>query len=354
LPDPEQTALRDLGLSPFRARFPWWGADLQTLHDTLRAVPLPPDRGRPLSIDVGAGDRLLSFFDPPFTPHALGLVVLLHGLGGSSAGVGVRRLGLAIQAAGFAVLRLNMRGAGPGRSLAGGTYAAQCNHDLLPALQWARELAEQPGMLMGRSAAPAIPLLGAGISLGGTMLLNACLERSGLDALVCISSPLDLSACAAQMEHPRNWIYAQWMLRGLIRQTQADGKGLSDHERAALIGAGRPTSIRGFDAMITAPRWGYGSVDEYYSSASPLPGLLAGAPMPPYLLIQALDDPWVPADGAIALEGLDTSPSAGVQVQLTCGGGHGGFHGIDADLAVSWSDRLTAAWLGWICAELRN
>jgi uncharacterized protein len=352
LPDPEQTALRQLGLSPFRARFPWWGADLQTLRDSLRAVPLPPDRGRPLSIDLGAGDRLLAFFDPTFTAHALGLVVLLHGLGGSSAGVGVRRLGLALQAAGFAVLRLNMRGAGPGRSLARGTYAAQCNRDLLPALQWARELSQQPRMLMGRPAAQPLPLMGVGISLGGTMLLNACLERAALDALVCISSPLDLSACAAQMEHPRNWIYAQWMLRGLIRQTQADEKGLREHERAALIGAGRPTSIRGFDALITAPRWGYGSVAEYYRAASPLPGLLTAASMPPYLLIQALDDPWVPADGAMALEELDTSPSAGVHVQLTHGGGHGGFHGIDDDLAMSWSDRLTAAWLGRICSEL--
>jgi predicted alpha/beta-fold hydrolase len=352
LPDPEQTVLRHLGLSPFRARFPWWGADLQTLRDTLRAEPLPPDRGRPLPIDLGAGDRLLTFFDPPFTAHPRGLVVLLHGLGGSSAGVGVRRLGLALQAAGFAVLRLNMRGAGAGRSLARGTYAAQCNRDLLPALQWARELAQQQGLLMGRPAAQPLPLLGVGISLGGTMLLNACLERPALDAVVCISSLLDLSACAAQMEHPRNWIYAQWMLRGLSRQTLADGKGLREQERAALIDAGRPTSIREFDALITAPRWGYASVADYYRAASPLPGLLAAAQMPPYLLIQALDDPWVPAESAMALKELDTSPSAGVHVQLTCGGGHGGFHGIDDDLAVSWSDRLTAAWLRWICAEL--
>jgi predicted alpha/beta-fold hydrolase len=158
---------QQLGLPPFRPRFPWLSGDLQTLRDTLRPVPLPPDAGAPLTIPVGGGDQLLALQDPPLPagcdPRAL--VLLLHGLGGGSEREGLRRLGHTLQRAGLAVLRLNLRGAGAGRPLARGTYAASCTRDLRPVLVQARRMAAAlaPG---GR------PLLGVGLSLGGTQLLT--------------------------------------------------------------------------------------------------------------------------------------------------------------------------------------
>ncbi|MEY3757128.1 MAG: hypothetical protein RLZZ263_282, partial [Cyanobacteriota bacterium] len=190
-------------LEPFQQRWPWLGPDLQTLRDTLRPLALPPERGQPIALAVGpghqavgpghlavgSGHQLLALQDLPIDRPIKAWVLLLHGLGGSSASPGVRRLAFHLQAAGFAVLRLNLRGAGPGRSLAPGTYAARCNTDLLPVLLQARQLAA------GR------PLLGVGLSLGGTMLLNALKEQpQALDGLVTISSPLDLAATATQIE----------------------------------------------------------------------------------------------------------------------------------------------------------
>ena len=166
-------------------------------------------------------------------------------------------MGVALQAAGFAVLRLNLRGADPGRHLAGGTYAARCNSDLLPVIARARSLAA------GR------PLLGAGISLGGTMLLNAALASPGvLDGLFCASSPLDLAACSASIERPRNRVYQRWLLKRLVRQTLADPFGVSADEEAQLQ-ATPPRSIREFDSAVTAPRWGFADVEAYYREASP-------------------------------------------------------------------------------------
>ena len=266
-------------------------------------------------------------------------MVLLHGLGGSSEREGLRRMGLSLQDAGMAVWRVNLRGAGPGRSLAPGTYAARCDSDLLPVLRRARQ------------QAGGLPLLGVGISLGGTMLLNGALAEPGvLDGLVCTSSPLDLAACSRQIERPRNRIYQRWLLRRLRAQTLADPFGVSAAERLALQGSDRPRTIRAFDAAITAPRWGYDSVEHYYREASPLPRLLAARgtgdhpqpPLPPTLLLQALDDPWVPAGGAQALV---TSPPPGMAVLLTARGGHNGFHGV-GDAALScWGDQLTVQWL---------
>ena len=52
---------------------------------------------------------------------AAALVLLVHGLGGSSDSVGVRRLAALLLQRGLAVLRLNLRGAGAGRALAAGS-----------------------------------------------------------------------------------------------------------------------------------------------------------------------------------------------------------------------------------------
>ena len=361
--------LRQLGVVPYQQRFPWIGGDLQTLRDTLRPVALPPDRGEPIPIDVpalasgaAAAGQLLAFLDRPLSncdpdtgqPHAL--VLLLHGLGGSSRREGLRRLGNTLQHGGFAVLRLNLRGADPGRHLAGGTYAARCNSDLLPVIQKARQLC-------GELADRALPLFGAGVSLGGTMLLNACMasvkERAThgfvghdplLDGLFCASSPLDLADCSASIERPRNRVYQRWLLQRLVRQTLADPFGVSAQEKAQLTGE-PPRSIRAFDAAVTAPRWGFSTVDAYYEGASPLPKLLSDRrSLPPTLLLQALDDPWVPAAAAAQVSSVVQAPmdvgQEPVSVLLTRQGGHNGFHAPGDSLNTGcWSDRIALSWL---------
>jgi predicted alpha/beta-fold hydrolase len=357
--------LSSLGMPRFRQRPPWWGPDLQTLRDTLRPVALPAERGQKIEFPLAGGDRLLALLDKPLAgkrPRAL--VLLLHGLGGSSEREGLRRMALTLQSAQLAVLRLNLRGADPGRQLAPGTYAANCNADLLPVLAQARQLAQELGV-----SAAALPLLGVGISLGGTMLLNACLAGAELDGLVCTSSPLDLADCSAQIELPRNRIYQRWLLRRLIAQTLADPFGISPAERQALDGPRPPCTIRAFDAAITAPRWGYGSVEHYYAAASPLAQLQAGAQLPPTLLLHALDDPWVPAAPALSLTSIQApalspapalnppggaaAPTPGGQssrlrLLITRQGGHNGFHGQGdgrQQMPGCWGDRLTARWL---------
>lgn len=337
--------------APFQERWPWLGPDLQTLRDSLMPLALPVDRGEPLAIAVGQGASLLALQDQPLHGQpARGLVLLLHGLGGSSQRQGVRRQALCLQAGGFAVWRLNGRGAGPGRPLAPGSYAASCNADLLPVLAQARRQAA------GR------PLLGVGLSLGGTMLLNALRQQpQALDGLVMISSPLDLQACSKQIEQPRNRLYQHWLLRQLVAETLADPFGVSPGERQALEKAGGPKTIRAFDAVITAPRWGYGSLDHYYAEASPLAFLLglgampSPSPLPPTLILHAADDPWVPAAAAGQLQlgqGAGADAQACLQVCLTAKGGHNGFHGAGDGRLRRWSDGLTVQWLnqllvGW-------
>jgi predicted alpha/beta-fold hydrolase len=332
-----------LGLTPFRQRSPWIGGDLQTLRDTLRPQRFPPDRAEPLTIPLADGGQLLGLLDRPSTGAPVALVLVLHGLGGSSDGPGPRRLALALAAEGFAVLRLNLRGAGRGRPLAEGTYCACCSDDLGPAVALARQLAA------GR------PLYGAGISLGGTVLLNGSLAGLAFDGLVCVSSPLDLTVCAVQFERRRNRVYQRWLMQRLREQTLTDPGGLTPAERRALLGPQRARTIRAFDAAITAPRWGFASVAAYYAAASPLAPLVAGRPLPPTLLLHAGDDPWVPVGPlrqlAAASAGRDAAASqvpspVAPQVVITPRGGHNGFHAPGDGPAACWADRLAAAWLG--------
>ena len=333
--------------APFQERWPWLGPDLQTLRDTIRPLPLPADRGEPITIDLepissGQGGSLLALHDPPSTGPAKGLVLVLHGLGGSSARQGVRRQALNLQQAGFAVLRLNLRGAGPGRALAAGTYAASCNADLLPVV------------VKARAMAGSLPLLGVGLSLGGTMLLNLVREHpQALDGLVAVSSPLDLAACSQAIERPRNRIYQRWLLQRLVAQTLADPFGVTSQERQALLMGGGPKTIRAFDAAITAPRWGYGSVDHYHAGASPLASLLNDLQpnRAPLLLVHAADDPWVPVDALHQLSaGLNPGENPvgkqrGLEVCIPAKGGHNGFHGVGDGPLGSWSDALAVQWL---------
>jgi len=322
-----------------------------TLRDTMRSQRLPDDRSSALTLDLSDADALLARLSLPQSEAPRALVVLIHGLGGCAEGPGIRRLAAHLVATGVAVLRLNMRGAGAGRPRASGTYAALCNRDLLPALRQARQLADQ--LVAGT---PSLPLFGVGLSLGGTMLLNAQLEQPLLDGLVCISSPLDLIQCADQFDRPRNRLYRHWVLRRVRQLTLDDPHGVTPAERGLLCGPMRVRSLQAFDAAITAPRWGHASLVAYYTAASPLQPLLAametGRTMPPILLIHAADDPWVPvaATAALAVQAQRWRCSW-LNTVITARGGHNGFHSRDhlehlqGGSTVSWADQQTTAWL---------
>jgi hypothetical protein len=182
------------------------------------------------------------------------------------------------------------------------------------------------------------------------VLLNGLLAQpSALDGLVALSAPLDMAASCDHMQRRRNRLYLRVVLRRLRQQVAADPAGLTPAEHRALAAA-PACSLTAFDAAITAPRWGYGSVAQYHAAASPLPQLLSLPVLPPWLLLQAADDPWVPVAPAQALAAAwGGGVQGGGTVLLTAQGGHNGFHGTGdhalGGVTFSWSDQLTAAWL---------
>jgi len=357
--------LHELGMDPFQQRFPWIGGDLQTLRDTFVSENLPIESGEIVQIEIpsmpsrekGSG-KLIALLDRPSNQEKIrGLVLMLHGLGGSSSRTGLRRMAFRLISSGFAVLRLNLRGAAPGRKFASGTYSANCNSDLIPAIAKAREIC----MLLAtesNSKGRALPLFGVGISLGGTILLNASLniknssypEGGLLDGLVCLSSPLDLASCSASIEKPRNRIYQKWLLNRLIKQTIEDPFGILDEEKDILnysnIRKSQTIStLREFDSFITAPRWGFKDVVDYYKRASPFYKIFnsTSSCIKNILFVQSLDDPWVPSETTEKLLNSlnEINSLVNSYVVITSHGGHNGFHGKDG----CWGDELVANWL---------
>ncbi|WP_413678290.1 serine aminopeptidase domain-containing protein [Prochlorococcus sp. MIT 0916] len=347
--------LSELGISPFKERIPWIGPDLQTLRDTFASDELPDVNSSEIRIKVPplksrktGGGLLVAYLDKPTNSlHINGLVLLLHGLGGSSRRRGLTRMANALVQSNFAVLKLNLRGSDPCREFVDGTYAAECNSDLIPVLRRAREISYQ--LTNDYQFSNNIPLFGAGISLGGTILLNACMsDKTLLDGLVCISSPLDLNECSSSIERPRNFIYQKWLLNRLIRQTLEDPFGIEEREKNALVINKRDkkreiNNIRSFDNLITAPRWGYKNVEEYYANASPFFSLIENEkPIPKTLFIQSKDDPWVPFLAAEKLMNKFKF-SNGKNFNkfiFTEKGGHNGFHGIEG----CWGDKVVCKW----------
>ena len=75
-------------------------------------------------------------------------------------------------------------------------------------------------------------------------------------------------------------------------------------------------------------------------------------------MLQANDDPWVPAISAIQLQNtlknrrLNLS-KAPFEVVITAHGGHNGFHGLGETLKTGcWSDQLATAWFDRGCQLL--
>ncbi len=338
---------------PFREVLPWIGGDLQTLRDTFVIDFVKSTTNKKIYFPINKilseefeCDYLLGFLELPEKLSTLrGFVIVTHGLGGSTKRFGLRRISRKLAKNGFGVLKLNLRGSGSARYLAKGNYCARCSSDVISAINYFKKLInlEFKDYFKRNNN---LPIYGVGLSLGGTILLNACLdydEKDGeklLDGLACVSSPLDLSSCSLCIEKPRNHVYQKWLLHRLKNQLwdgySDEGKILNNKKLRKKIR--NLKSIREFDQKFTAPSWGFNSLEDYYLKASPIFRIQKSIKkIPPMLFIHAKDDPWVPYKVTLNLgkESFDK-----LTILITKKGGHNGFHSING----CWSDEAVKNW----------
>ena len=304
----------DFDAPAFRARAPWWGADLQTLRNAIigsRATPPVSIKARlsfPMSDDTG--DVLAAAFTEPLQRVAgTPLVVLVHGLSGSEDSAYMLTSTRFWSERGYRVLRLNLRGAGPSREHCLQQYHAGRTQDLRDVLRGLPENELVNGLIL------------VGYSLGGNMLLKFMAEF-GCDfpivASASVSAPIDLAAASRRFLDARNWVYHQHLLRSMKHECFGGPVAVSDEEREVILSC---RTILEFDERIVAPRNGFRDAAHYYHENHARRYL--GEITTPTLLIHARNDPWIPANAYTSYPFADNPQLHPV---LTPSGGHVGFH----------------------------
>ena len=248
-------------------------------------------------------------------PHGVAmrapLVVLFHGLEGSSGSHYARMLVRALSTSHWQAVVVHFRGcSGEPNRLARAYHSGDAAE-----IDWvlARLRAQH------RNA----PLLAIGVSLGGNALLKWLGEYrdnslATLDAAAAVSAPLDLVAAGDVLDRGFNRaVYTRNFLRTLKAKSLVKLEhfpGLFD--RAAAM---RATTLRAFDDAVTAPLHGFRDAEDYWLRASSKPWLRHIRV--PTLILNALDDPFLPA---WALPHAHEVSSA-VRLDFTPHGGHVGF-----------------------------
>ena len=120
-------SIDSLDLPPFKPRFPWWGADLQTLsvscsrpRRTCRRIPASASAFRWPTAPATSCSACSTV--PRSRWPNRPLVILIHGLTGCEDSVYILSAARHLLDLGYTVLRLNVRGGGPSRAYCGEHY----------------------------------------------------------------------------------------------------------------------------------------------------------------------------------------------------------------------------------------
>lgn len=296
----------------------WWvpGAHLQTLWGKLlRRAPVVPTRAERWA--TPDGDELeIRRLDPPAgAPANTPRLVILHGLEGTIRSHYVRGTLDQARRAGWAADVLIFRGCNGEVGRARRLYHSGETTDLDFVIR--RLVAENPEQ----------PLVAAGFSLGGNVLLKWLGELGTAApeqfiAAAAVSVPFDLGRGSRHIEAGFSRVYTRHFLRTLRQKALAKLEqfpGLFDRDR--LI---RARNLFEFDDAVTAPVHGFSSASDYYTCSSSghfLPGIAR-----PTLLLSALDDPFLPREVTDGVA-IDARSNDCLFVEFHEHGGHVGFVG---------------------------
>jgi len=296
--------------APYRA--PRWlaGGHVQTIWPYfLRGPAVALRRER---VDTPDGDFwLFDWLDSPSAGAGTPLVVLFHGLEGSSASHYARALFARLAALGLRGVVPHFRGC-----------ADEPNR--LPRAYHSGDHEEIAAMLSAvRARVPTgTPLHVCGVSLGGSALLN-WLGRAGAAAAqtvsraAAISAPIDLMAAGLAIDRGMNRIYSAHFLQTLRPKALAMARRFPGRIDAKSVA--RVRSMWAFDDVVTSRLHGFAGTSDYWTRASCKPWL--ASIRVPTLVLNARNDPFVPGESLPRPDEV----SSEVLLEQPAEGGHVGF-----------------------------
>ncbi len=289
-----------------------------------RRFDIPPAEARLFQVD--AESHLLGHCHwQPGKRKDLPVLIIVHGLEGSSDSNYVRGIAEKAFHRDFHVVRMNQRNCGGTEALTPTLYNSGMSSDYGAVLE---ELANRDGFEQ---------VFFVGYSMGGNLVTKMAGEYGAalpkaLRGVCAVCPALDLAACADALERRDNFFYQRHFVTGLMSRYARKQKMFPG--RYKLNGLGPIRTVREFDDLITAPQFGYRDAQHYYENVGAK--RVAAQIRVPMLMITAQDDPFVPYFSFLAAK-INENPA--IRFIDPEHGGHCGFISKHAGSERFWAEQ---------------
>ncbi|HKL14224.1 MAG TPA: alpha/beta fold hydrolase [Balneolaceae bacterium] len=307
---------------------PWCvNGHVHTICASLFFKPAEVDFERK-KIDTPDGDFLN--IDCIHTQRDNPVLILLHGLEGSSGRYYIQNLAHQMSYMGFNVVALNFRSCGGEMNKTRRFYHSGEFKDLKTVCRWIQQ--HYPDSLQ----------IAAGFSLGGSVLLNYLNEfgdASLISAFAAVSVPYDLYRGSINLQKGFNRLYDYQFLVTLREKLQRKKElydDLPDFHGSTLFD---------FDDQVTAPVHGFKDAEDYYTQCSS--AFFLDSISKPGLLIHSMEDPLCPFD-YIPMASIDQNPN--LTACFTRRGGHVGYWSMPP----GWIERTISQYFNHILGRPQN
>lgn len=249
------------------------------------------------------------------------LVILSHGLEGSSDRPYIKGMAKAFFSNGIDVLAWNYRGCSGEMNRQLRFYHSGATDDFNTVIDHAIDIKKYKTIFL------------VGFSLGGNMTLKFLgekLPRPEIKKAVAISVPLDLQTSCEKISTPGNWIYSRRFLKSLKAKVTQKAKLMKGLD---ISGLEKIKTLSQFDDRFTAPLHGFKNAVHYYQQCSAL-GFLDGIRIPT-LIINTLNDPFLSKE-CFPVDLVKDHPT--LLLEILPRGGHVGFTQLNKN-GLYWSEQ---------------
>lgn len=312
-------------VADYRPPFPLFNRHLETIYPALfRRVETPPVQRERLVTDDN------DFLDLDWLKQGSDrLIIISHGLEGSSQRPYTLGMAKAFFDKGFDTLTWNYRGCSGEMNLQLRFYHSGASDDLHRVVNHAVANGYRRIVLVG-------------FSLGGNLTLKYAGEQgkdipAAVKAVITFSVPLDLDGSCTQISRRENFLYALRFLRSLKKKVVDKSRLMAGIDVRDI---GKIRDLRTFDDRYTAPLHGFSSASSYYRSCSALFFLKTIAI--PTLVVNARNDPFLSA-GCFPAD----VPNPNITFEYPERGGHVGFAQFSRN-GLYWSEARALRFVGSI------
>ena len=255
------------------------------------------------------------------------VVVISHGLEGSSDRPYVKGMAKALHDNGFDVVAWNFRGCSGEMNRQRRFYHSGATDDLHTVVEHVLSQKKYESLFL------------VGFSLGGNLTLKYLGERDvspSIRKAMVFSVPLDLQTSCEKISQPGNRVYSNRFVRSLKRKIAAKARMRTDLDASNLS---QIKTLTQFDDCYTAPMHGFRNAREYYAACSAIRFVQnIGIPT---LIINTRNDPFL-SEQCFPAALLESHPF--VRLEVLSRGGHVGFTQFNKN-GLYWSEQRALEFL---------